>query len=46
MTALVGEGTPAERVVHIEVGFGDPQHGAVADVKVRLADDGLHREGT
>jgi Ca-activated chloride channel family protein len=46
VTALVGEGTPAERVVHIEVGFGDPQHGAVADVKVRLADDGLHVEGT
>ena len=46
VTALVDEGTPAERIVHIDVGFGDPQHGAVADVKVRLADDGLHVEGT
>jgi Ca-activated chloride channel family protein len=46
VTALVGEGTPAERIVHVDVGFGDPQHGAVVDVKVRLADDGLHVEGT
>lgn len=46
VTALVDEGTPAERIVHIDVGFGDPQHGVVADVKVRLSDDGLHVEGT
>jgi len=46
VTALVGEGTPEERIVHIDLGFGDAQHGAVADVKVRLSDDGLHVEGT
>jgi hypothetical protein len=43
VTALVAEGTPAERLVETDVTFGDPAHPAT-DVAVRLADDGLHVE--
>jgi hypothetical protein len=44
VTALVAEGTPTERIAHLEVGFADAKRGAIADLKVRLGDDGLHVE--
>jgi hypothetical protein len=44
VTALVGDGTPAERVVHLEVGFADAERKGMPRVRVRLADDGLHAE--
>ena len=43
VTALVSEGTPTERIAHIEVGFADAQRRGIADLRVRLG-DGLHVE--
>ncbi len=42
VTALVAEGTPTERIVHLEVGFADAQRKGMPRVRVSLGDDGLH----
>jgi Ca-activated chloride channel family protein len=44
VTAITGEGTEDERVVRLDVGFGDAQHGPLALVRVRLQDGSLRAE--
>jgi tetratricopeptide (TPR) repeat protein len=44
VTALVDEGTAAERIVRIDVGFGDAAHGPTTDVKVTLDSGALRVE--
>jgi hypothetical protein len=44
VTALVDEGTPGERIVRLEVGFGDAAHGGATSLKVRLDGDALRAE--
>jgi tetratricopeptide (TPR) repeat protein len=44
VTVIVSEGTPDERIVRLDVGFGDTAHPPVVRLKVLLQDGALHAE--
>ena len=44
VTAIVSEGAADEKIVRLDVAFGDAEHGPIAQIRVRLQGGSLHTE--